>query len=149
MRAVIQRVSEASVSVGDDAIARIGPGVLVLVGVATDDDDDDARWMGDKVVSLRIFQDDDGKMNRSVVEARGSALVVSQFTLQGDARKGRRPSFVHAASGDAAESLYQLVAETIAGHDITTATGSFGASMQVALVNDGPVTILLDSKRVF
>jgi D-tyrosyl-tRNA(Tyr) deacylase len=121
----------------------------VLVGVAIDDDDNDARWMADKVVTLRIFQDDEGKMNRSVVECNGSALVVSQFTLHGDARKGRRPSFVHAASGEAAERLYELVARTIASHDVATETGSFGASMQVALVNDGPVTILLDSKRSF
>lgn len=149
MRAVVQRVSEASVTVDTREIARIGPGILTLLGVATDDSEDDARWMAEKIVTLRIFQDDDGRMNRSVEDSGGGVLVVSQFTLHGDARKGRRPSFVHAASGEVAERLYLLVAESIAAHGVTTATGSFGATMDVALVNDGPVTILLDSKKVF
>ncbi|MFN2594238.1 MAG: D-aminoacyl-tRNA deacylase [Actinomycetota bacterium] len=149
MRAVVQRVAEASVTVGEREIARIGPGILVLAGVATDDSEDDARWMAEKIVTLRIFQDDDGKMNRSVGDTGGAVLVVSQFTLHGDARKGRRPSFVHAASGEFAERLYLLVADSIAKRGITTATGSFGATMDVALVNDGPVTILLDSKKLF
>lgn len=150
MRAVVQRVVEASVTIAGAEVARIGPGILVLLGVAVDDTEADARWTADKIVNLRIFQDADGKMNRSVIDCGGEALVVSQFTLQGDVRKGRRPSFVHAASGDRAEGLYEQVARAIANeHGVPTATGSFGASMDVALVNQGPVTILIDSKGTF
>ncbi|MDQ3878738.1 MAG: D-aminoacyl-tRNA deacylase [Actinomycetota bacterium] len=149
MRSVVQRVNSASVAIGSQVIGQINRGVLALVGVGTDDDESDARWMADKIVDLRIFHDEHGKMNRSLIEAGGSALVVSQFTLHGDARKGRRPSFVHAASGETAERLYESVAQNIAMRGVHVATGSFGATMQVALVNDGPVTILLDSKRVF
>lgn len=149
MRAVIQRAAGASVSVGGHVIGEIGAGVVALVGVAVDDDETDARWMAEKIVTLRIFQDEAGKLNRSLLDTGGSALVVSQFTLHGDARKGRRPSFVHAATGEAAKRLYEMVVSSIGDLGVHVATGSFGASMQVSLVNDGPVTILLDSKRAF
>lgn len=149
MRAVIQRVSRARVVVAERSIGSVGKGVLVLVGVSPDDGDGEARWLADKVANLRIFNDEDGKMNRSLLEVGGAALVVSQFTLYGDARKGRRPSFVHAAAGPGAERLYREVARTIESLGIATATGEFGADMQVELINDGPVTILLDSDKTF
>lgn len=122
---------------------------MVLVGITQGDGPDEARWLADKVANLRIFVDDEGKMNRSLVEVRGQALVVSQFTLYGDARRGRRPSFVHAAQGDDARSLYERVILELRDLGVTTATGEFGAMMQVALTNDGPVTILLDSDKRF
>ncbi|MBV8332818.1 MAG: D-tyrosyl-tRNA(Tyr) deacylase [Candidatus Eremiobacteraeota bacterium] len=149
MRAVVQRVSRASVTVGDRTTGAIGLGLLVLIGVAAGDDERDAEIVGDKLAGLRIFPDDAGLMNRSVVEAGGAALIVSQFTLLGDARKGRRPSFVAAAGETLAKTLYERAGAVLAGHGIRVEYGEFGAHMDVELVNDGPVTILLDSKRAF
>jgi D-tyrosyl-tRNA(Tyr) deacylase len=149
MRAVVQRVSEASVAIGDRTSGRIGRGLVVLVGVSADDGPTEAAWLADKVANLRIFADEEGKMNRSLADVGGEALVVSQFTLYGDARKGRRPSFVGAAEGAAAEATYDRVVHELRSMGVTVATGEFGAMMQVALVNDGPVTILLDSEKSF
>jgi D-tyrosyl-tRNA(Tyr) deacylase len=127
----------------------VGHGVVLLVGVAHDDGPADAAWLADKVANLRIFADDEGRMNRSLLESGGDALVVSQFTLLGDARKGRRPSFIHAAQGREAEALYLEVAARMSALGINCCTGEFGAMMDVELVNSGPVTILLDSQRTF
>jgi D-tyrosyl-tRNA(Tyr) deacylase len=146
VKAVVQRVSSASVDVGGERLSEIGRGLLVLLGVARNDSDEDARWMADKIVSLRIFEDEEGKMNRSVVEAGGSILAVSQFTLLGDTRKGRRPSFVDAAPPEEAERLYELFVAATRDLGVETATGRFRAHMDVGLVNDGPVTILVESK---
>ena len=145
----MQRVTRAQVTVEDRVVAKIGPGVVLLVGVSHDDDHDDSRWLADKVANLRIFSDEQGRMNRALLESGGEALVVSQFTLLGDARKGRRPSFIHAAQGADANELYLEVAERLGGLGIRCSTGEFGAMMDVELVNQGPVTILLDSKRAF
>jgi D-tyrosyl-tRNA(Tyr) deacylase len=149
MRAVVQRVSRASVSVDGETVAAIERGVLALVGVAVDDDERDADALAQKIAGLRIFTDDAGAMNRALDEVGGAVLVVSQFTLLGDARKGRRPSFIAAARGEAAERLYERVASALRAAGLPVATGRFGAMMEVALVNDGPVTILLDTKRTF
>ena len=149
MRAVVQRVAEASVTVEGRLVGEIGRGLVVLLGISPDDGDDAARWMADKVATLRIFSDDDDKMNLSLLDVGGEALVVSQFTLYGDARKGRRPSFIRAARGDAADALYRRTVTALEGLGVRCATGEFGAMMQVQLVNDGPVTILLDSEKTF
>jgi D-tyrosyl-tRNA(Tyr) deacylase len=149
VRAVVQRVTHAEVHVGGEILGRIGSGLLVLVGVGVDDADDDAVNLARKVAGLRIFRDDDGNMNRDVHEIAGGVLVISQFTLHGDVRKGRRPSFITAARPEAAEPLYERVVQELRVLGIETATGRFGATMQVGLVNDGPVTILLDTKRLF
>jgi D-tyrosyl-tRNA(Tyr) deacylase len=146
MRAVVQRVSRARVLVGAATVGEIGRGLLVLLGVARDDTAEQAHWLADKVCSLRVFQDDEGKMNRSLVEIDGAALVVSQFTLYGDCRKGRRPSFIEAALPADAEPLYEAFATAIRVQGVKTATGRFGAMMHVELVNDGPVTLIIDSK---
>lgn len=145
----MQRVSRASVTVEDRVAGAIGPGLLVFVGVAVDDAERDAVLIGEKVAGLRIFPDDDGLMNRSLSETGGEALVVSQFTLYGDVRKGRRPSFIAAAKEPLARELYERVGATIAAQGVEVAYGEFGAHMDVDLLNDGPVTILLDSKRTF
>lgn len=145
MRAVVQRVGRASVSVDGVAIGAIGRGLLALLGVAPDDTADEARWLADKVVGLRIFADADGKMNLGVAEAGGGVLVVSQFTLYGDCRKGRRPSFIGAAPPETAEPLYETFVEAIRAQGVPAATGRFGAHMQVELVNDGPVTLLVET----
>ena len=149
MRAVVQRVSSASAVVDGETVGAIGCGLMVLLGVMTDDDAADADLIAGKLAGLRIFEDDDGKMNRSVADVGGGVLVVSQFTLAGDARKGRRPSFVAAARPERAEPLYEALVETLRGQGIEVATGRFRTHMNVQLVNDGPVTILLDSKRLF
>ena len=149
MRAVVQRVARARVSVGDRVTGDCGPGVLVLLGIAPSDGAAEVAWLADKVANLRIFNDDDGKMNLSLLDTGGAALVVSQFTLYGDARKGRRPSFIRAAQGPEAEALYEDVVAAFRGLEIETATGEFGAMMDVELVNAGPVTILLDSEKTF
>jgi len=149
MRAVVQRVSRASVEVDSTIVGDIGAGVLVLLGVASSDTPNDAEYLAEKVANLRIFPDSEGKMNRSVAEAGGSALVVSQFTLYGDARKGRRPSYSDAAPPEKANELYQYFVERLKATGLRVATGTFQAMMQVSLVNDGPVTILLDSGRAF
>ena len=147
MRAVLQRVSRASVTVDGAIVGQIGAGLLVLLGVEPEDGDAEVRWMADKCADLRIFEDDAGKMNRSVQETGGAMLVVSQFTLLGDCRKGRRPSFVGAAPPDHAEKLYQQFVAHIRNRNIEVATGTFRAHMEVSLVNDGPVTMLLDSSH--
>ncbi|HEX2057512.1 MAG TPA: D-aminoacyl-tRNA deacylase [Actinomycetota bacterium] len=149
MRAVVQRVSRAKVSVDGRVTGECGPGALVLLGIAPDDGAAEVSWIADKVANLRIFNDDEGKMNRSLLETGGAALVVSQFTLYGDARKGRRPSFIRAAQGPEAEALYEDVVAAFRAVGIETATGEFGAMMDVELVNEGPVTILLDSEKTF
>jgi D-tyrosyl-tRNA(Tyr) deacylase len=145
MRAVVQRVSRARVTVGEETTGAIGPGLLVLLGVATTDTPEQARWLADKVVGLRLFNDADGKMNRSLLDVGGSALVVSQFTLYGDCRKGRRPSFIGAAGPDLAVPLYEAFVNAVRAQGVPTATGRFGAMMQVELVNDGPVTLIVDT----
>jgi D-tyrosyl-tRNA(Tyr) deacylase len=149
MRACVQRVTEASVTVDGAVCGRIGVGLVVLLGVATDDTADDVRYMADKIVELRIFGDDEGKMNRSLAEVGGGMLVVSQFTLLGDARKGRRPSYIAAAPPELAESLYEEFVSAVRRRGIEVATGKFRAHMDVSLINDGPVTLLLDSRKLF
>ncbi len=149
MRACVQRVSQAQVVVDGEVVGRIEQGLLVLLGVAAGDGEDDARQLADKIVSLRVFEDEAGKMNRSLAEVRGAMLVVSQFTLLGDCRKGRRPSFDAAAPPDLARSLYELFAARVREQGIEVATGRFREMMQVELTNDGPVTLLLDSRKTF
>jgi D-aminoacyl-tRNA deacylase len=149
VRAVVQRVTRASVRVAERVTGAIETGLLVFVGVAVDDEPDDARWLAEKIANLRIFCDDAGLMNRSVLDIGGSVLVVSQFTLHGDARKGRRPSFITAAKEPKASALYALTGSELARLGLTVAYGEFGADMAVELLNDGPVTILLDSDRAF
>ncbi len=146
MRSVVQRVSRAAVRVDGAVVGEIGHGLLVLLGVAAGDGEEDARWSADKVAQLRIFEDEAGKMNRSVEEVRGGVLLVSQFTLLGDARKGNRPSFVAAAAPEAANALYEQGAGRLRERGLPVAPGVFRATMQVELVNDGPVTLLLDSR---
>jgi D-tyrosyl-tRNA(Tyr) deacylase len=149
MRAVIQRVSRARVTVGAESVAEIGPGLLVLIGVAQEDGVQESTRLAEKIAHLRIFEDDEGKLNRSLLDTRGEALVVSQFTLYGDARKGRRPSFIRAARGPEAEAIYQEVISRLSELGVPCAGGRFGATMDVELVNTGPVTILIDSERAF
>jgi D-tyrosyl-tRNA(Tyr) deacylase len=149
MRAVVQRVSEARVSVGDETLGVIERGFLVLVGVAVSDTHDDAVSLARKIVSLRVFEDDLGKMNQSLGDVGGSLLVVSQFTLLGDCRKGRRPSFDQAARPDLARDLYEVFVATARELGVPTETGRFQEHMRVELANDGPVTLLLDSRREF
>jgi D-tyrosyl-tRNA(Tyr) deacylase len=146
MRAVIQRVRRAQVSVGDEVVGKIGAGVLVLLGVAKTDTPADADYLAAKIVALRIFEDEHGKMNLSLAETHGSVLAVSQFTLYGDVRKGRRPSFDEAAPPRLANELYERFVRKVRDSGIPCETGRFQATMLVELVNDGPVTILLDSK---
>jgi D-tyrosyl-tRNA(Tyr) deacylase len=146
MRAVVQRVTSASVTVGDEVTGEIGRGLVVLLGVAQGDTNEDARYLADKIVGLRIFADEEDKMNRSLLEVGGELLVVSQFTLLGDCRKGRRPSFVDAAPPDTAEALYGKFVEAARNLVATVATGRFRQNMQVSLVNDGPVTLIVESK---
>jgi len=146
MRAVIQRVSRARVVVGEEVIGEIGRGLLVLLGVAKTDTAEQAVWLADKIVSLRIFQDSADNMNLGLMDVNGAVLVVSQFTLYGDCRKGRRPSFVDAAPPETAVPLYEAFVNAVRANGIPTATGRFGAMMQVELVNDGPVTIVVESK---
>jgi D-tyrosyl-tRNA(Tyr) deacylase len=149
MRAVLQRVTQASVEVDGEIVGRIGPGWVVLLGVAKGDGDADADWMAEKVANLRAFEDDQGKMNRSVAEIGGAVLVVSQFTLLGDCRGGRRPSFTEAAPPDEADRLYRAVVDRLAATGLPVATGIFRAMMKVELINDGPVTLMLDSRKTF
>lgn len=149
MRAVVQRTARAEVRVESETIGRIGAGLVVFVGVGALDTEEDAVGLARKLAGLRIFRDDAGNMNRDVHEIGGGVLLISQFTLHGDARKGRRPSFIAAARPEEAEPLYERVAHELRAQGIETATGRFGAMMQVELVNDGPVTILLDTKRLF
>ncbi len=149
MRAVVQRVSEACVRVAGQAVGQIGPGLLVLVGVGNGDKAEDSAWMADKIMGLRIFEDGAGKMNLSVLDTGGSVLAVSQFTLYGDCRKGRRPGFSNAARPETAIPLYEQFVSLCRDGGIHVETGIFQAEMQVSLVNDGPVTLLLDSGKSF
>ena len=146
MRAVIQRVKSSSVSIGDDLIGTIGKGLLVLLGVSTSDNTDDAKYLADKIANLRIFEDGDHKLNRSLIDMEGEMLVVSQFTLLGDCKKGRRPSFVKAAPPELANELYKQFVEYVRQKGITVKTGRFQAMMEVSLINDGPVTLIVESK---
>ena len=149
MRAVIQRVTRASVTVDDKVIGEIGNGLVVLLGIARDDTKLDAAYLAEKVTALRIFDDDEGKMNLSVRDVKGALLVVSQFTLYGDVRRGLRPSWIDAAPPEVAEPLYDFFVRQARTLSNEVATGSFRAMMKVELVNDGPVTILLDSRKLF
>lgn len=149
MRAVVQRVSQASVTVNGEIVGRIDRGLMVLLGVAADDTQADANLIADKIAGLRIFPDDDGKMNRSVIDINGGVLLVSQFTLLGDCRTGRRPSFITAARPETARTLYEAVAAELRGRNLVVETGRFQEHMDVALVNDGPVTLLLDTRKQF
>jgi len=149
MRAVVQRASEASVSVEGAVIGKIGCGLVLFVGVDVDDGERDAVLLADKVVGLRCFEDEASKFNLSVQDVNGGILAISQFTLHGDCRKGRRPSFTQAARPEQAVPLYELVVRRLREAGIPVETGSFGAHMMVHVVNDGPVTLLLDTKRVF
>jgi D-aminoacyl-tRNA deacylase len=149
MRAVVQRVSRARVTVGKEVVGEIGRGLLVLLGVGHEDTEASAEYLSDKIIGLRIFEDDSGKMNNAVGEAGGKVLVVSQFTLYGDVRRGKRPSFDGAAPPETARTLYEYFVERIRSAGLSCETGKFQEMMQVELVNDGPVTILLDSSKAF
>lgn len=144
MRVLLQRVTRAEVTVGEQVTGRIGRGLVLLVGFTHSDGEDQVAWMADKVVGLRIFPDEDDKMNRSIAEANGAFLVVSQFTLYGDSAKGRRPSFIEAARPEQAVPLYERFITRLRDSGLPVETGTFGASMQVELVNDGPVTLWLE-----
>ena len=149
MRAVVQRVTEARVEIDGETIGEIGAGFLVLLGVARDDNPADADYLAEKIANLRVFDDDEGKMNRSILETGGAMLVVSQFTLYGDVRRGRRPSYSDAAEPEKANQLYEYFVARVRSRGVTVETGVFQAMMKVGLTNDGPVTILLDSRKVF
>jgi D-tyrosyl-tRNA(Tyr) deacylase len=149
MRAVLQRVTRASVRVGGETVGEIGAGLVVLLGVARDDGEEDARYLVEKIANLRIIDDAEGRMNVSVRESGGALLVVSQFTLYGDARRGRRPSWSEAAAPEVAEGLYEFFVAEARGAGMRVETGSFRRMMEVELINDGPVTILLDSRKLF
>ena len=149
MRAVVQRVRRATVTVAGEVAGEIGAGLLVLVGVANEDGPHDVHYIAEKIRALRVFPDEAGRMNLSIVETGGAVLVVSQFTLQADCRKGRRPSLDGAASPELAQPLYEEVVRLLRESGVRTETGVFQAEMQVELINDGPVTMLLDSARIF
>jgi len=149
MRAVVQRVSEARVRVSGEVVGEIGLGYLVLLGVGKEDNEKDAEWLSEKVINLRVFEDKDGKMNLSLAEVKGAVLVVSQFTLYADCRKGRRPGFDDAGSPEIAERLYNYFINLLRQREVLVQTGRFQAMMEVELINQGPVTLLLDSKKNF
>ncbi|HEX6622934.1 MAG TPA: D-aminoacyl-tRNA deacylase [Pyrinomonadaceae bacterium] len=149
MRAVVQRVTRASVRVGGETVGEIARGLVVLLGIARDDTRADVEYLVEKVAAVRVFDDAEGRMNRSVADAGGGLLVVSQFTLYGDVRRGRRPSWIDAAPPEVAEPLYELFVAEARARVPAVATGSFRREMEVELVNDGPVTILLDSRKLF
>lgn len=149
MRSVVQRVTQASVTVEGEVVGRIGAGLLVLFGVGQGDTESDLNWMAEKIAGLRLFEDEEGKMNRSVQDVGGEILMVSQFTLYGDCRKGKRPSFSTAAPPEMARELFQQAVAKMSSYGLHVETGVFQAEMQVALVNDGPVTLLLDSEKNF
>lgn len=145
MRAIVQRVTDGAVTVGGEPVGRIGPGLVLLVGVRHGDGPAAARWLAEKVAHLRIFADQSGKFNRSVLDVGGSILLISQFTVYGDCRKGRRPNFTAAAPPDVAAPLLDTLAEELRNRGLSVETGEFGAMMQVSLTNDGPVTVLVDT----
>jgi D-tyrosyl-tRNA(Tyr) deacylase len=149
MRAVVQRVSKGWVRIGDRPVAETGMGLVVLLGVCDEDGDGDVSYMADKILGLRIFSDDEGKLNLSVLDVHGELLMVSQFTLYGDCRNGRRPSFTAAAPPEKAVKLYDAVTGRLADSGLKVMTGEFQAMMTVGIINEGPVTILIDSKKVF
>ena len=149
MRAVVQRVKESSVKVEGDIIGSIDLGFNILLGIGKDDSEEDVKYLKDKIINLRVFEDEDGKMNLSLKDVEGDLLVISQFTLYGDCRKGRRPNFMNALGGEEAERLYELFIKECRKEGINVEAGSFGAEMEVHIINDGPVTILLDSKKTF
>ena len=149
MTAVVQRVSRASVTVDGETVGAIGRGLMILLGVTHGDGEEEARWLAGKVAGLRIYEDAEGKMNRGLLDVGGSALVVSQFTLYGDCRKGNRPSFVDAAHPEKAEDLYEVFLEQLKQSGLRIASGRFQAMMDISLVNQGPVTVLLDSRKGF
>lgn len=149
MRAVVQRVKSGAVSVGEETVGKIGRGLVVLLGVGQGDGPEDARYLAEKTVHLRIFEDEAGKLNLSVKDVGGEILVISQFTLFGDCRHGRRPSFMEAAAPKEAEQLYKLYVQSCREQGVNVATGVFQAEMLVSIANHGPVTILLDSKKLF
>ncbi|MEN3042976.1 MAG: D-aminoacyl-tRNA deacylase [Fervidobacterium sp.] len=149
MRAVVQRVTKASVSVDSVIVGKINKGVVILLGVGKDDNIDDAKYMAEKIVNLRIFDDKNGKMNLSLLEVNGEALIISQFTLYGDCRKGRRPSYTESASPLIAQQLYEKFVELVASYGVFVQTGIFGEHMEVEIHNNGPVTLLIDSKKGF
>ena len=149
MRCVVQRVTASSVTVDGKTVGSIGPGLMVLIGVSVDDKESDLKYMAEKVPNLRIFDDENGVMNRSVTDTGGSILAVSQFTLYGDARGGRRPSYIRAAQPEAANAFYERLVAAWREKGIHVETGRFRTEMQVSLINDGPVTILLDSEKAF
>jgi D-tyrosyl-tRNA(Tyr) deacylase len=146
MRGLIQRVAEARVEVGGEIVGAVGRGLLLFIGVGQGDSEADARWLAEKVADLRVFEDASGKLNSSVTQVSGAVLAVSQFTLYGDVRKGRRPSFSEAAAPDDAERLYDACVRALRARELAVETGRFGAHMRVSLVNDGPVTLWLDSR---
>ena len=147
MRAVIQRVSKASVSINGQSVGKMGAGLCVLLGVGVGDSEREAEWTADKIVNLRIFEDGDGKMNRALHDVGGGMLIVSQFTLYGDCRKGRRPSFIEAAPAEEGNRLYEYFVEQVKSRGVEAACGVFQAHMTVEIVNDGPVTLILDTKQ--
>ncbi len=149
MRAVVQRAARGSVAVEGETVGKIGPGVVVLLGVGREDGPEDAHYLASKIANLRIFEDDQGKLNRSLLDIGGAALVVSQFTLYGDCRQDRRPGFTDAAPAKAGRELYEVFVDEMKGLGVEVATGVFQAHMQVEIINDGPVTLLLDSKKTF
>lgn len=149
MRAVVQRVNSCSVEIDGKKESQINKGLLVLLGIGDDDNEDDIKYLVDKIMNLRIFEDEEEKMNFSLLDTHGELLVVSQFTLYGDCRKGRRPNFMKAAKPNISENLYEEFLDEASNYDIKVASGKFGADMQVDLRNDGPVTILIDSKKNF
>ncbi len=146
MRAVVQRVSRGAVSIGGEKKGEIGPGLVILLGVKHGDTENDAKYLADKCVNLRIFADDEGKFNRSALDVGADLLVISQFTLYGDTRKGRRPSFIEAAPPEISEPLYEKFVEYLRQSGLKVATGEFGAMMLVEIFNDGPVTLIVESK---
>ncbi|MGI9534611.1 MAG: D-aminoacyl-tRNA deacylase [Thermodesulfobacteriota bacterium] len=147
MRAVVQRVNSADVEVGESVVGKINKGLLILLGISRDDNEDDVEYLTGKILKLRVFDDEDGKMNLNVVDSGGSLLVVSQFTLYGDCRKGNRPSYEKAADPDHAKPLYELFINNLENSGIIVEKGLFGANMQVNLINSGPVTLILESKK--